>query len=1795
MAFQAPSQYRRQGGGSLFDAPRRSTANDSITALGDPDHSIGRAGTQEQFPAAASQKRIQGNQVQAQKVANLMGQVGVSVPEEVQHLMQTGLPAEQGNAFTNIIKHVLGPYRAINLGVQDIFAGREEQNGFKSPGPKDYWNAFMGKDIEVMLETGHNPMSGSETLALMGWEEVDMSTTAPNSAERWAQVPEKMFRGLVTFTYESLIDPTTYVSFGASGLGRKIMGETGELAASRVVKEAVEGEASTGLHRRFKGKYDDYFQRYYDEAIEQVDEDAVDLMDDLTKKNFFDDITTTARDRASASTLKDARDEIVTPLVSRDFGNEAIKEWKDFMPNYAQGGVRFSLPFLGKKGLTHGWTVPGTQGLGRNLIGDRVRNIVGKLQEKSPAFAGLSKVMSDFSKNMDLEKALTRAVAKGDLTGGEYIMFRHALANDHAHGVIAQATGRLQYESDYIHDLAFETLFEGGDALARKEFTDAVNRGVFQYINTGGGKLSIAGQVIDQSSEMYRAVQGFGDYARETMDTLWKTLKQVAPDGNWDDIAENYIPYLLKKENANLIRELAKGGKAVEEALETMTKGKRGAGAFYLQALLGGASNGGMAEAALGSTARSMQRASGFAPVSQMTDQSVVLLFPKEELTTSALARRLGETAANMEPAYIDLVQLNDLIEPVLDELVTKHGVHLGKNATLRPFSEDPFEAIMRYVDDMDSTIRMRGLLQVLEENGFIVKNKRIANVQETFANIAAKLENGKVVERLDEFIAQQQAVIKRETGRTFGEMSDEVEDLVLDSHEDVVELSPKGATNKTVRAVAQRGRMELGRTEGKRVTRHIMPPINYKSPTVRRKYAMEQALAAKNLPDGEVLFSYYNPEQNRWYATKQEYWKSLSDHAKNILGGPDFRERSAEGKGLLALMSLDNQLNGSFSYLGRTEHGHAMQRAALEFSQANGLRGLKMQHTDNDVWDVVLKDTVFTLSDAGAYHSRKSNHFRTLRAGGDYDEQDMTLIQRVTNRVKKELRGTNGTYNPDVVPKSLSDVDWDASYMRDAQGGLFIRDEDGTWKFIEKTAEDSTHFDAAARYRARKAILESGGLADIGKYTPENSVSFLDEAYREGNAIYVDFTNVDIRLRHAFDQDIPEHVKDATRWMGHKRKVNRINYSSIDEQATEGINDIMRNVDNFDEVELYNIAEEQFRQALRNNEAPLMRRQAINSFRQTYGDAFVAQQLQWTKEILDAETAAYHMMQDLNRIQQMIRPGHGPEHLTDDIVFGMPEPEALEFLVGRIRKYGKQLGIDPDTFEIAYSRGPGAFDKSGRAFVDPSIFNVGGEALENKTVQADINSWLEQLGGHMMSIYTPDGIAQLKTMNHNVTKWWKAMVTLPRATFHIRNAVGGVWNNQIIGVGASDYLTVRNGAMSIRKAMRNNVPFDEAIARLPQAQREVFEAAWESGVLDLSFSSAEFRNLTSKHRTTMEKTLGALNVGNPDNFALTRMGAYFMESIEDFLRMSAFAAWYDPKNPASRHVAKEMALAAHFDYKNLTKWETNVKKVIPFFVWQRRNLPLQLQNMVERPGLMTRYAHFMNAMDDNFSDVEQDEYGRNRWMSGSAIGTDIVLNEDTPFWSRIMFDPDIPIKDVYDVMQGDNVGQFLGNGIEYMLSSLGPTYSFVQDMVEQKEYGSVNAPAGLNVVMAQLARTGLFDVTTDGDVEIPYQFRSMYYMLAPWQRELEDMGVLPQTDPERRLDVGMGEGEMGGVPGLMDGQLGGTLARAGLTLGKGLGFQAQTPRDTAAPAWEGQQQLNDIVNKLFKTSPEFKELWENQ
>jgi hypothetical protein len=354
-----------------------------------------------------------------------------------------------------------------------------------------------------------------------------------------------------------------------------------------------------------------------------------------------------------------------------------------------------------------------------------------------------------------------------------------------------------------------------------------------------------------------------------------------------------------------------------------------------------------------------------------------------------------------------------------------------------------------------------------------------------------------------------------------------------------------------------------------------------------------------------------------------------------------------------------------------------------------------------------------------------------------------------------------------------------------------------------------------------------------------------------------------------------------------------------------------------------------------------------------------------------------------------------------------------------------------------------------------------------------------------------------------------------------------------------------------------------------------MFEQAALAGLFDSTFSNQEILKKLAREQATGRnwQKVNPLSSQGP----LITGGGIAMENIEDFFRLAAFVRHMpneligstDAKMlSAAAGYANDMVNMVHFDYKNLTAVEERIKDFIPFFVWTRRNLPLQMKALVEQPRLVARYNHMIHVGND-MSD-SQDE-GPRKYGGQMFIGTDMVMNPDTPFWAKLIFDPDIPVKDLFEIESPLNPMSYLN----LVTGMLGPQIQEPMKMAFQDPY-QTTAPAGWSGI------TRLFAAALDGNADLDtnprIDSRVASIMKLAFPPASEFLTAF-EKDPVRMQRQGIVEGDVG------------TRVRAGLmdlTL-PGLGFQTQTPASSysvyQSSMFSGQDALSEMRKRGIITA----------
>ena len=459
------------------------------------------------------------------------------------------------------------------------------------------------------------------------------------------------------------------------------------------------------------------------------------------------------------------------------------------------------------------------------------------------------------------------------------------------------------------------------------------------------------------------------------------------------------------------------------------------------------------------------------------------------------------------------------------------------------------------------------------------------------------------------------------------------------------------------------------------------------------------------------------------------------------------------------------------------------------------------------------------------------------------------------------------------------------------------------------------------------------------------------------------------------------------------------------------------------------------------------------------------------------------------------------------------------------------------------------------------------GVAAGTELQYAVMDQWtaimLENMVGHMRAVQTSAGLKAFAENANKATRLWKTAATIGRPTFVPRNLIGGMYNNFMLGVRPRDYAAVATNVKRFRKEFVKTGSIDRAIASVADDFQPVLRAMVDSDLLNTGFNH-ELQQVIEDGAVRFTQRINPTDI---ENFELYRRNATFMQDSEDFLRAAAFVRFYDPTNPQSAEFAKSMSLAAHFDYDNLSTVEQSIKRLVPFFVWSRRNIPLQIQGALERPGVMMTYKHLMTNIDESAEDIPQNDFAKSKYLSGFAAETGIVLNEGTPWWGQLILDPDVPIKDLDEALGA--LGQ--GETLKFFTSLLNPGITLPFDMQATSEYGDVNAPAGMHAVLRSLHAVGLWDNTSvQGDPQVSYNARRVFETAIPFAGEYSNL-VGQQNDPGRAARLGITTEDGTSVAE--------RLRALALTLAKAGGVSVQTPQDSRSAAFEAGDTVRGILD----------------
>lgn len=237
--------------------------------------------------------------------------------------------------------------------------------------------------------------------------------------------------------------------------------------------------------------------------------------------------------------------------------------------------------------------------------------------------------------------------------------------------------------------------------------------------------------------------------------------------------------------------------------------------------------------------------------------------------------------------------------------------------------------------------------------------------------------------------------------------------------------------------------------------------------------------------------------------------------------------------------------------------------------------------------------------------------------------------------------------------------------------------------------------------------------------------------------------------------------------------------------------------------------------------------------------------------------------------------------------------------------------------------------------------------------VPSEVRDSLERV----LQIYTSDDqLGRWIKAYNNLLGKWKIAVTAINLGYRVRNTMTDMWNMWVSpdGPSLSEIVYYGGKAAALQRRIKKGDP--KAVAIWQEAYRgSIFSGLFPG---DVQTQAQMLNYFGSKRALWYNKKFLALG---------GKIMTDFNKVAENWGRLTHYL--YRIDNGYDSLEAARYVRMAHFDYEDLTALEKRVfKKILPFYTWTRKNIPYQLQMLVQQPGRMAAFPKFGLEMEEAFT-----------------------------------------------------------------------------------------------------------------------------------------------------------------------------------------------------------------------------------
>lgn len=257
-----------------------------------------------------------------------------------------------------------------------------------------------------------------------------------------------------------------------------------------------------------------------------------------------------------------------------------------------------------------------------------------------------------------------------------------------------------------------------------------------------------------------------------------------------------------------------------------------------------------------------------------------------------------------------------------------------------------------------------------------------------------------------------------------------------------------------------------------------------------------------------------------------------------------------------------------------------------------------------------------------------------------------------------------------------------------------------------------------------------------------------------------------------------------------------------------------------------------------------------------------------------------------------------------------------------------------------------------------------------------------------------PESLRKALQIFDSVQNIWKAQA-LVAPSYHIRNFAGNLWNNYLAGVNNPAPYVLAGEIQKFSATGKLSKPALWTLKKAGYGVDDIPKLIKEMETHGVIGTGQYLGDIAQ----AIDSRIGKTSYINPlsQNFAGYKANKLIGGGVEDNAKIAHYifkkAEGYGAKQ-AAESVKKFL-----FDYGDLTDTEKGLlKRIMPFYTWTSKNIPLQIQQFIENPGKFSKIA---TAKKDIEQGVPQpDEKYMSDYMKGNApIRTKIDKDGNTLYF----------------------------------------------------------------------------------------------------------------------------------------------------------------------------------------------------